>query len=170
MAGYQVKGDVFIKVLELVGMKWGADGLQAVGNGSYLEEKWYPYENFCDLLNRVKSTLANGNPMIIYQLGFNVVKKDRRWQEIFGCLNPADVFVTTKRQEDLYHVGTYTSAAIGPKHVQVTLTGKDCRPEWCEFYRGRLQGVLELTGRTGVVHLQPAKEMDEARVFDIKWG
>ncbi len=172
MDEYSVKGDVFIGVLRLVASKWGARGLGSIGAGpgDYAREQWFPYDIFCNLLSKIKQELAPGNPMIIYQIGFNMVKIDRRWQEIFGPMDPAEVFATTKRQESQYRVGTYSAAAIGPKHIQVTLVCKDCRPEWCEFYRGRLQGVLELTGRTGVVHLQLPRDRNGPRVFDIKWS
>jgi hypothetical protein len=167
----KVKGDVFIGVLRLAASKWGADGLVRIGRDpkDYAAEQWYPYEDFCDILLGVKS-LARGNPMIIYQLGFNIVKIDPRWQEIFSSKNPAEVFVTTKRQDSQYIVGEYSALMKGAKHVEVRVRCPGCRPEWCEFYRGRLQGVLELTGRTGVVHLQPGKPADDARTYDIKWG
>ncbi len=172
MDDHRIKGDVFIGVLKLVASKWGRVGLESIGTGpeEYALEQWYPYSDFCDLLMKVRKQLAQGNPMIIYQIGFNMVKIDRRWQEIFGAMNPGDVFTTTKRQESQYRVGTYSAEPVGPKHIRVTLLCNECRHEWCEFYRGRLQGVLELTGRTGVVHLQPPKEKDGARIFDIKWG
>jgi len=172
MDEYKVKGDIFLGVLKLVASKWGTHGLECIGANpeSIALEQWYPYEDFCTLLSDIKSKLATGNPMIIYQIGFSMVKMDRRWQEVFHSQNPADVFTTNKRQESQYLVGSYSASVLGPKHVQVAMTGGNCRPEWCEFYRGRLQGVLELTGRTGVVHLRQPKAEGSERVFDIKWG
>lgn len=167
-----MKGEVFAGVLKLVASKWGTAGLETVGAGldDYAPEAWYPYGDFCDLLSRIRNDLAGGNPMIIYQLGFSMVKADRRWQELFGPLNPAEVFTTTKRQDSQYRVGAYTASVVGPKHIQVTLVCEDCRQVWCEFYRGRLQGVLELTGRTGVVHLRLPDGNAGTRVFDVRWG
>ena len=172
MAEYEVKGELFIKTLELAGFKPGGSCAMA-GNRTqddFTWEKWYPYEDFCGLLADIKSAIGKGNPMIIYQLGFSIMKRDRHWQDTFGHMDPAEVFTSTRRQETQYRVGSYSAAALGKKHILVTMDCKECRPEWCEFYRGRLQGVLELTGRTGVVHLQPADGPNAARVYDIKWG
>jgi hypothetical protein len=118
----------------------------------------------------VKSRLGNNNPLAIYQIGFNTIKKDPRWQGLFGNKNPAEVFLSTKRQDDQYMVCAHIATTIGAKHVRVELDGFKGEPVWLEFYRGRLQGVLELTGRTGVVHLLPCGEKEGARTFDIKWG
>lgn len=168
----RVKGEVFQTVFRLVAGKWGQevlDGIRADPD-SYAPGEWYHYSAFCDILTAVKDAVGRSNPMIIYQLGFSTMKKDARWSELFQTMNPADVFRSTERQDTQYRVGHYSAEAKGNKHIQVKMTLPDCRPEWCEFYRGRLQGVLELTGRTGVVHLQRETGSGGERIFDIKWG
>ena len=172
MAESKVKGEVFRVILKLVAYKWGTDALKIIGQSpdKYLTEQWYPYSEFCDILAAVKSTVGNNNPMIIYQLGFNTIKKDKHWQNTFISKNPVEVFNSTEHQDTQYKVGTYSAVGIGPKHIRLTMNCPDCRLEWCEFYRGRLQGVLELTGRTGVVHLMPSGEDKTQRVYDVKWG
>ena len=172
MTEFKVKGEVFQTILELVADRWGADSIGKIGakNGVYNTDQWYPFEEFSQLLSIVKSSVGNNNPLVIYQLGLNTMKREQRWNELFSALDPADVFQSTERQDTEYRVGTYTAVPKSPKHIQVTMECDDPSPEWCEFYRGRLQGVLELTGRTGVVHLLPARENKLVRTYDIKWG
>jgi hypothetical protein len=171
MAEPQAKGDIIIKVLDQVMKKWGKDGLDIIGADPrrYNEERWYSFSELCGLLSKVKSQLGNNNPLAIYQIGFSTIKKDRRWQEIFDNMNPADIFLTTKHQDDQYRVCTHIATSLGAKHVRVELNDFKGEPVWLDFYRGRLQGVLELTGRTGVVHLLPPEKKD-VRTYDIKWG
>ncbi|MFO7619565.1 MAG: hypothetical protein R6W91_07955 [Thermoplasmata archaeon] len=168
----QVKGDIILRVLDQVIIRWGRNGLDMIGfePASYLEEHWYPFDDICDILSAIKSRLGNNNPLTVYQLGFRTIKSDPRWQDIFDDADPADVFLTTKRQEDLYRFGAQKAQVMGPKHVRIEMVGEPIDQLWLEFYRGRLQGVLELTGRTGVVHLLPASGDPPARTYDIKWG
>jgi hypothetical protein len=172
MAESQAKGDIILKVLDQVMIKWGKDGLDTIGTDpkKYNVEQWYSFSELCGLLSKVKSRLGNNNSLAIYQIGFNTIKKDPRWQGIFCNTNPAEVFLTTKRQDDQYTVCTHVATPVGAKHVRIELNNFTGEPVWLEFYRGRLQGVLELTGRTGVVHLLPPGEKADTRIFDIKWG
>jgi hypothetical protein len=172
MAESQAKGDIILKVLDQVMKKWGKDGLDIIETypNKYKEEQWYSFSELLELLSKVKTQLGNNNPMAIYQIGLNTIKKDPRWQGIFCNNKPAEVFLTTKRQDDQYRICEHVATTVGAKHVRVELDGFKGEPVWLEFYRGRLQGVLELTGRTGVVHLLPPGEKDGARIFDIKWG
>lgn len=172
MAESQAKGDIILKVLDQVVVKWGKDGLDIIETDlkRYNAEQWYSFSELCGLLSKVKSRLGNNNPLAIYQIGFNTIKKDPRWQSLFNNTNPAEVFLTTKRQDDQYMVCTHIATSVDAKHVRIELKNFMGEPVWLEFYRGRLQGVLELTGRTGVVHLLPPGEQDGIRIYDIKWG
>jgi hypothetical protein len=172
MTDSQVKGDIILKVLDAVVSKWGQNGLEIIGyeHASYRQEQWYSFEEMCSLLSSVKSRLGNNNPLTIYQLGFRTVKEDPRWHDVFDDQDPAEVFLTTKRQEAQYKVGTQTAINLGPKHVRIDFKTEETDFSWFEFYRGRLQGVLELTGRTGVVHLQPMESGNGLRSYDVKWG
>ena len=168
----QAKGDVFLKVLDQVVKKWGNRGLKEIGAApsQYKMEQWYSFTELCNVLRAIKEKLGNGNPLTIYQLGFNIIKDDPRWQGIFDDKDPADIFLSTKRQDAQYKAGTQEVKIISEKHVQVDLQNWDCDDVWYDFFRGRLQGVLELTGRTGVVHLIPPGDDDTLRTLDIKWG
>ena len=168
----QAKGDVFLKVLDQVVKKWGNRGLKEIDAdpGQYKMEQWYSFAALCKILRDTQTKLGNNNPLTVYQLGFRIIKDDPRWQDVFYDKNPAEIFLSTKRQEAQYKAGTQSLERIGEKHVRVELQNWDCDEVWYDFFRGRLQGVLELTGRTGVVHLQPEKGEDGSRILDIKWG
>ena len=168
----QAKGDVILKVLDEVVKKWGNRGLKEIGAepGKYKMEQWYPFSDLTKILNDVKTRLGNNNPLSVYNLGFRMIKDDPRWQGIFDDQDPAEIFLSTKRQDGQYQAGTQTLEKIGGKHVRVTMMGWNCDDVWYDFFRGRLQGVLELTGRTGVVHLQKDVGEDGSRILDIKWG
>ena len=168
----QAKGDMFLKVLNQVVNKWGNRGLKEIGAdpSKYKMEQWYPFADLCDILSNVKLKLGDNNPLSVYQLGFRIIKDDPRWHNVFDDQDPATIFLSTKRQEGQYRAGTQSLERIGEKHVRVELQNWDCDEVWYDFFRGRLQGVLELTGRTGVVHLQPADEDKAIRILDIKWG
>jgi len=172
MSENQAKGDVFLKVLDQVVKKWGNRGLQEidVDPGQYKMEQWYPFNDLCSILSNIKVKLGNNNPLSVYNLGFRMVKEDPRWQDVFYDQDPAEIFLSTKRQEAQYKAGTQTIERIGEKHVRVNLDNWVCDEVWYDFFRGRLQAVLELTGRTGVVHLIPPEENDASRTLDIKWG
>ncbi len=172
MAENQAKGDVILKVMDQIVQKWGKKGLEKIGAdpGNYKVEAWYPFQELCDILRRTKETLGNNNPLSVYQLGFNIIKSDPRWQDVFYDQDPGEVFLSTKRQDGQYQAGTQALEKISEKHVRVTMVGWECDDVWYDFFRGRLQGVLELTGRTGVVHLQREPNEDGSRVLDIKWG
>ena len=171
MKGFQVKGDLFISVLSQVARRWGSVGVEEVRvrPDEYSEEEWYDFSEFCKLLGEIKSGPGNNNPMSIYELGVSTIKDDMHWQAIFQRLDPVDVFLSTARQERQYKIGAITPTKLGSKHIRLEYSIEADQGLWLEFYRGRLQGVLELTGRTGVVHLLP-KETGKPRTFDIKWG
>jgi hypothetical protein len=172
MSESQAKGDVFLKVFDQVVKKWGNRGLQTIEKdpGQYKMEHWYSFEELCITLRDIKIKLGNNSPLTIYQLGFRIIKDDPRWQNIFDDRDPAEIFMSTKRQDGQYKAGTQDVKQISEKHVQVDLLNWDCDDVWYDFFRGRLQGVLELTGRTGVVHLIPECKEDGIRTLDIKWG
>lgn len=168
----QAKGDVFLKVLDQVVKKWGNRGLKEIGaaQGQYKMEQWYSFSELCTTLSSIKEQLGNGNPLTVYQLGFDIIKGDPRWQGIFDDQDPAKIFLSTKRQDGQYKAGTQEVRRVGEKHIQVDLLNWECDDVWYDFFRGRLQGVLELTGRTGVVHLSPECKEEGVRTLDIKWG
>jgi len=168
----QAKGDVFLKVMDQVVAKWGRKGLDTIGRdpGHYKMEQWYPFTELCDILRDIKEKLGKNSPLTVYNIGFRMIKGDPRWQGIFDDRDPGEIFLSTKRQDAQYRAGTQELRKIGPKHVQVDLMNWDCDDVWYDFFRGRLQGVLELTGRAGVVQLIPECREEGLRTLDIKWG
>ncbi len=168
----KVKGDIFLKVLDQVVKKWGEPGLKKIGAdpSQYEMEQWYPFSELCALLRIIKETLGKNNPLAVYQLGFRIMKDDPQWQGFFDDKDPAEIFLSTKRQDTQYKAGIQTLERINDKHTRVNIINWECDDIWYEFFRGHLQGVLELTGRAGVVHLIPGCSKEGVRILDIKWG
>lgn len=172
MTDSRVKGELFLRVLDTVVAKWGRNGLEVIGYdpASYRSEEWYTFSDLCGLLSAIRQRLGKNNPNTIYRMGFRTMKDDERWHDVFDDQNPAEIFLSTERQDKQYRVGSMNARTIGPKHVRIDYATDETDPSWFEFYRGLLQGVLELTGRTGVVHLLPRGPDPGVRSYDVKWG
>ena len=109
--------------------------------------------------------------MVIYQMGYETVFDDVRWQTVFKGLSPAKVFFSTKRQAGQYTGGNIKAEQLGTKHIRLRMSGWQCGPLWYEFYRGRIQAVMELTSRHGVVEITLDENDEETScTYDIKWG
>lgn len=169
MEGPRVKGTLFIRVCDQADAMWGKGCLGQSTENRIEEDAWYPACDFCALLDAVKAGPGRNSPLSVYLLGVGAIKGDPAWQETFASMDPADVFLSTERQETLYIIGAQAAVPVGAKHVRVEVPGGIGSQSWYDFYRGQLQGVLELTGRTGVVHLLPGSG-DGRRRYDVKWG
>jgi len=168
----QARGDVFLGVMDQVIKKWGNDGLREIDAdpNRYDAEQWYPFIELCKILRNIKTKLGNNNPLTIYQLGFLLFKDGPDWQGIFDDRDPAEIFLSTEKQDTQFRAGSQNIKRIGEKHVRVDMFNWGCDDVWYDFFRGQLQGVLELSGRTGVVHLIPGTTGEGIHTLDIKWG
>jgi len=103
----KVKGDLFICTMEYIKKKWGRKGLEAVDARpeDYPMEKWYPFEDYCDLLGRIGRELGQDNGKLVAHMGEEMMSHDVRWRTIFKGKKPEDIFTSTKRQDAQYAVG-----------------------------------------------------------------
>ena len=120
-------------------------------------------------LAKIDVRIGGDRSFSIDQLGHEIMTEDMRWQVIFRASNPGDIFTTTKRQEAQYKGGEVISRLAGDNHVEVTMVGWPGEKIWFEFYRGRLQGVLELTGKKGTVDMKPIDSETNECKYDIRW-
>ena len=80
--------------------------------------------------------------------------------------------MTTKRQEGRHQIADFEPELIDSSHVSIKMTmwtqDKVYQDLWANFYKGRLEGVMELMGRKGIVEL--IKEFGEGVYsYEITW-
>ncbi len=174
MSEAMVKGDLILKVLEHVSNKRGKDSLVKIGvdPSGYLIEKWYPISDFLSLISKIDDAYGDGDgsKAIASRIGYEIMKFDFRWQMLFRGKDPKDVFTSTKRQDGQYRGGRFEASATEDKKVTIILREWPNDMVWYEFYKGRLQAVLELTGNTGIVDITCIELDDEPTcTYDIIW-
>ena len=168
----KAKGDLFHHLLAYVNKKWGKEGLDKLGKvqDDFNAADWYPFSELCGLLTDINAKMGNGDGQAVNRMGTDMIKNDFRWRTIFNGRNPAYVFITTKRQDTQYIGGQYSARVVADKNIRINMKGWECGEVWYEFVKGRLQGVLELTGHEGAVNMTRSGTGDEPEyVYDITW-
>lgn len=62
------------------------------------------------------------------------------------------------------------AAVVGDNHIQLTMNDWSDDPIWYDFYKGRLQSVLDLTGHKGTVGLSVIDGIESKKyTYDINW-
>jgi hypothetical protein len=158
----EVKGDLFQQTYELIEKKWGKEGLGRIGlrRKQYKMEKWYPFEEYCGLLEAAVLTLGSGDITILFQIGCDMIVNDVRWPIAFKGKNPGKVFDTTRTQDSQFRIGKFDIEKVSKKHIHI------CMDLWCDV----LQGVLIITGYLGRVEKEKNKtDWRKQCVYDITW-
>ena len=140
---------------------------------SYKPETWYPLSDFVGLVENVRDHLSETDKST-FNLGKGTITDDERWKWDFKGMNPEDVFSGTSRQNAQYKVGEFSVIETSPGflQLQMSLWERDARIReiWSEFYRGRLQGILDLTGSKGNVEMKYRPPDDgKDTVYTIMW-
>jgi hypothetical protein len=176
MSEAYVKGNLFQHSLEYVQHKWGQYGsdVLSINKNDFLPERAYPIADFCKLLSKVSNKLGKGQSSDMYFMARGMIKKDDRWQTVFKGQDPLEVFTSTKHQEDQYSVGDHKVEKSETGHVRIKFTpsfdNEDWMKVWCEFYRGRLHGVLDITGHPGTVEMKfKKKRKKRICLYDVTW-
>ena len=172
----QIRGELFIKVVRYINKKWGAEGLEKlnIDLGQYKQDVWYGLDEFCDLIDGLYDVLGVTDSTEPFKIGKWIVTNNPRWMACFRGMDPKDVFTGSEHQELQYVVGEFKGAHSKPNEVSVhsTVWTTDQRhlDVWCEFYRGRLQGVLDLTGYQGEVStISEMLENEATCTYKITW-
>ena len=152
----RVKGDVFLRVSAYIVKKWGKAGLARVNMSpdQYKPETWYPLNDFISLLLAIKANLAESEDSIS-NIARDTITSDDRWTWAFKDKNPEVVFSSTARQDALYKMGEFNVLETSPGFMRLKMAlwenTDEKRDVFAEFYKGRLLGVLDLTGFKGNV-------------------
>jgi len=171
-----VKGELFVNAIAYIHKKWGADGLDTMGflEDQFKPDTWYGLDEFCQLLDSLYKFLHVTDPTEPFKIGKWIVTSNMRWAAVFQGKDPGDVFTSNQKQKKAYNVGEFRGVHQIGKEVSIHSTiwtdNKRHLDLWAEFYRGRLTGVLELTGRCGQVTTVAEMLEKEAMVtYKITW-
>lgn len=170
----EAKGELFQETISYIKEKYGQRGSSSLGvdEREFIPVKWYPFSEYCSLLFDIYRELMDGDMDKIYRMGYEMITKDERWRSVFEKREPREVLSSTKRQEEQYRLGDIQLIEDDEDEIilefMMNLQEDLCMELWSESYRGRLAGVLELTGHDGSVEL----DMDLERrvsVYTVEW-
>ena len=172
----RIKGKIFEYTLEYVARRWGQNGLDTVSMvpGKYLPERWYPLSDFCYFLSEICTNLSHGDTSNISRIAHEIVRNDEGGRILFKGKDPAEVFMSTKHQDEQYDVGKFDVEAVEAGHISIHMTplieDEHCVELWCEFYQGYIKGILFLTDHLGEVDKTLHLEKEpKSCTYDIKW-
>ncbi|MCK4757020.1 MAG: hypothetical protein KAS67_01065 [Thermoplasmata archaeon] len=168
-----VKGNIFQLTLQQVNKRWGTVGIQKLGTSEqqYLPEKGYPAADFYALLSKIRELAEEEG--FICRLAEYTIKGDQRWVVKFKGMDPKELFNGFKYQGERYQVGDFDiqDAQEGRVTLKMSLWTDDEKGAglWAEYYKGRIQGALDLTGRVGTVILTRSGKKNEF-LYNISWS
>ncbi len=169
-----VRGIFFKQVLDYIKNNRGQTSLDMlhVNPENYSVEERYDFEDFCKLLAQIDLMAGSDNGSYISQIARETMAEEARWKMQFRKLDPKNVFITTERQRGRHHIGDFEPIDNGGNDVTIKMTiwtnKKVYQDLWASFYLGRLEGVLELMGRKGIVKM--FREFDGNYTYEIKWN
>lgn len=173
----KVKGNFFQRIVIFVKKKTGESGLTKLGLSpdTYVHDRWYPYNEFCSLLQRTQDLLKDAKTSVSYKLGYETMHGDERWHSLFKGQDPKDVFGTNKRQDALFMVGRFEIQSVqdGRVEVKMSLWSKDEANNrlWAQFYHGVMQGVMDITGKPGQVAMEEAQgAAEKVWLYRMTWN
>jgi hypothetical protein len=168
MSENSVKGGLFNNVLAMVAKKWGRESLEKIGRQAdqYKGDEWYPLSDFESLLYDIDGQLGKGDNTSLSGLAYEMVMNNFQFRTIFTNRDPKYVFLSTKQQDARYSGGKFDTIHVRGSQIRIEVSDWATEPIWYEFFKGRLQGVLELTGHLGTVELTIA---GNKFIYDIFW-
>ncbi len=176
MMKHKVKGDVFDKTFEYVKKKAGKNGLEKLSfkKENYPIVKWFPFSEYCKLLDEIQKEIMNDDISKIYDMGYYMIKDDIRWRTVFKNKNPVEIFSTSKRQKEQYVVGEFKSELVDEGEIRIKLMIEHeedlCTDLWCESYHGRIQAILDLTEFDGDIEKELNRyEKKTICDYHIRW-
>lgn len=168
-----VKGNIFQLTLELVGKRWGKVGLLRLGGRAktYLPEMGYPAEDFYGLLKEIRDKLVD-NDEYFFHIAMMSIKDDEHWVVKFRGKDPKDLFNSFKYQGERYQLGDFEAEEVAEKGVDLRMAlwidDEVAGALWAQYYLGRIQGALDLTGYKGKIVLQETENVNEF-IYNIRW-
>ncbi len=172
----EVKGDLFQHIFAYIEKKWGKHALEphSIPRKKFKMERWYTFKEFCDFLEEIVKTIGEGKVEILFNIGCDMIVDDLRWPLVFKGKDPINIFTSNKMQNAQYRIGDFRVNLLSKKHLTVSVElwteDEGCAELIAHFYRGRLQGILNLTGHLGKVHMSKKyTETEKICVYDLRW-
>lgn len=169
-----VRGIFFLQVLGYVRKHRGQTTYELLGKDleSYRAEEKYDFNDFMELLSRIKMVVMKEEDYIT-RIARETMAEEAVWKNLFRRMDPANVFASTQRQDGRQKLADYEPLDVQKGRVvlrmRVWTDNREHQDLWAEFYRGRLEGILELMGRKGSVKL--VREFGEAgHTYTITWA
>nr|QOV09130.1 hypothetical protein HULAa36F11_00013 [uncultured Thermoplasmata archaeon] len=169
-----VRGIFFRQVLEYIKKNRGQTSYELLGRkiDNYIAEEKYEFDEFCELLAKVKLISPNEDEYIA-KIARETMTEEATWKNLFRRMDPTTVFASTKRQDGRHLTADYEPTNITHGNVQLKMKmwteKREHQDLWADFYRGRLEGILELMGRTGTVRM--VREFGNSEfTYTIEWA
>jgi len=172
----KLKGGFFIKTLEYVSRKQGSDALKEFQKPIefYQEEHWYPFDEFCQNLEKMERMFQDDRKDTLFLLGRATIKRDTRWSTMFKGKDPKDVFGVNTRQDDQVRVGDFNIEEVSENHIRIKMSLWSENLEhtriWSRYYLGCSQAIMDLTGKKGFVSTRPDPENQTVIFFEFNWS
>ena len=138
----------------------------------YRDEEKYDFRDFGELLSKIKMITSSQDDYIA-RIARETMAEEATWKHLFRRMDPTNVFASDQRQRVRQHIADYESLVVENGHIELRMEmwtdNRDHQDLWAEFYRGRLEGILELMGRKGAIKL--TKEFGDGGIFtySITW-
>jgi hypothetical protein len=169
-----VKGIIFWQVFDYVRKNRGETTYQLLGRAreDFQAEGKYSFEDFAALLSRVKMMASNDDDYIS-RMARETMADEPAWKNLFRRMDPANVLASTQRQDGRHRLADYEPLEVSRGKVVLRMRmwsrNREHQDLWAAFYKGRLEGILELMGRQGSVSL--VREFGDAgHTFTIRWA
>lgn len=173
----QVKGELFIKAHAFIMKKWGLERAKKIGldPSFYKPEAWYPLEEFCGVFSSIAQVLGGDPATYAFLIGHTTMLSDVRFAFLFKDKDPKEVFNTSRNQSRVQQTGDFKGSSESSNslsvYTNVWTQDNNIANIWSEFYRGRSQGVLDLTGKRGKVEKVIDLSGNEKVVtYEIRWS
>ena len=114
---------------------------------------------------------GSDNSDYVTSIARDTMSDEAKWKVQFRKLDPKSVFMATERQRTRHNLADFRTKDNGDKQVIITMDMwtdvKAYQDLWASFYKGRLNGVLELMGRKGSVKM--LKGRDGKYTYEVSW-
>jgi hypothetical protein len=172
----QVKGELFIKTHAFILKKWGMERAKKIGldQSFYKPEAWYPLEEFCAVFASIAGVMGGEAANHAYIIGHTTMLSDVRFAFLFKDKDPKEGFNSSRNQTKVQQTGDFKGSSESSNSISVytnVWTADDKTADiWSEFYRGRSQGVLDLTGKKGKVEkITDFSGSEKVVTYEIRW-
>lgn len=171
----RLRGNFFNKAFEYTKKRIGKAGMEKLNwyQEDYIKDGWYDFTQFCQLLQKIDSTVPQRPPSTLYHLGYHLISSDIRWPTMFKGVDPKIVFGSNTRQDDQMKIGEFNvgDLELGKAVINVCLKTDDpvYRDTFAEYYRGVNSAILEITQRQGEVAVQIPEDDPGCLRLEITW-